>query len=124
VNTSPDNKREEPETLIFGATSPDQAASTASTTANSAGHAGAYATANTARSGQQPVGPEQSASKPQKPGIRFSTIIWGLIVAFAGALLLLGALGREFDVQLLSIVALGVSGIVLLVSAIARSIRS
>lgn len=56
--------------------------------------------------------------------VRFSTIVWGLIVAFAGAIIVLAALGISFDMQLVAIIALGISGVVLLGGALVRAIRA
>lgn len=65
-----------------------------------------------------------AAAVKRPASVRFTTIVWGLIVAFIGAIVVLAALGISFDLQLVAIIALGVSGLVLLVGAITRGLRS
>ena len=66
---------------------------------------------------------KDKAPKQFSKQVRFSTIVWGLIIAIVGASLFARALGYSFDTQLAGILVLGVSGLLLVASAIVRTVR-
>jgi|GEM_PF-2242446 len=55
--------------------------------------------------------------------VRFTTIVWGLILTVIGMGAIARASGVSFDAQLAGIIVLGISGVVLLVSALVRTVR-
>lgn len=57
----------------------------------------------------------------QKPGIRVGTVVWGLVIAAIGALILAYALGVSFDAELAFIVLLAAAGVLLLVGSLVTS---
>lgn len=90
------------------------------------GSAGANspAQAPTAASTQPPVS-ARPGTEPIKYStkVRFTTIVWGLILTLVGLLVIARASGLEFDTQLAGIIILGVSGLTLVVSSLVRTIR-
>jgi hypothetical protein len=50
--------------------------------------------------------------------------VWGLIISTIGVVQMLGSLGYTLDLQLILIIALGICGVLLVGSSIARSTRS
>ncbi len=65
-----------------------------------------------------------SKQAPARTGVRYGTLVWGLIIATIGVVQMLGSLGYTLDLQLILIIALGVCGVLLVGSSIARSTRS
>ncbi|MFD2841441.1 hypothetical protein ACFSYH_12820 [Populibacterium corticicola] len=62
--------------------------------------------------------------QPARTRVRYGTLVWGLIIATIGVVQMLGSLGYTLDLQLILIIALGVCGVLLVGSSIARSTRS
>ena len=57
----------------------------------------------------------------QKAGIRVGTVVWGLVIAAIGALIMAYALGVSFDAELAFIVLLAAAGVLLLVGSLVTS---
>ncbi len=61
---------------------------------------------------------------PQRARLRVSTVVWGLVVATIGILVLATASGVTFDLGLVMIGLIGFAGIALLIGSIASGIRN
>ena len=64
-----------------------------------------------------------TAAPHPKRRVRWSTVVWGLIIIFLGVCLLIPALGYALDFQLVLIIALAAIGLTLVVGAISKTVR-
>jgi hypothetical protein len=62
------------------------------------------------------------ATRPNRV-VRVGTIVWGLVIAAIGALILASALDVDFDTELAVIIVMATAGVLLLGGTIANSLR-
>lgn len=75
-------------------------------------------------SGTPGTAPATTTARPEiARGVRVGTIVWGLVVIVAGALLAAAAAGVVFDVQLAVIVTVALAGIALVVGSVVSAGR-
>jgi len=70
------------------------------------------------------VGPVPPPPAPPRARLRVATVVWGLVVAAIGILVLATASGVTFDLGLVMIGLIGFAGIALLIGSIASGIRN